>query len=49
MPFRYEQYIDAQNGYNLVLTIDEAVQHFVESSLKTRWWNTTCKTAPPPL
>ena len=34
MPFRYEQYIDAQNGYNLVLTIDEAVQHFVEKQLE---------------
>ncbi len=34
MPFRYQQYIDAQNGYNLVLTIDEAVQHFIEKQLE---------------
>ncbi|MBQ3077437.1 MAG: PASTA domain-containing protein [Clostridia bacterium] len=34
MPFQYEQYIDAQNGYSLVLTIDEAVQHFIEKGLE---------------
>ena len=34
MPFRYAQFIDAKNGYNLVLTVDEAVQHFVEKQLK---------------
>ena len=34
MPFKYEQYIDARNGYNLVLTIDEGVQHFVEKHLE---------------
>lgn len=34
MPFKYEKYIDARNGYNLVLTIDEGVQHFVEKHLE---------------
>ncbi len=34
MPFKYEQYIDAKNGYNLVLTIDEGIQHFVEKNLE---------------
>ena len=27
MPLEYEQYIDPENGKNLVLTIDEVVQH----------------------
>ncbi|NLT57698.1 MAG: PASTA domain-containing protein [Clostridiales bacterium] len=34
MPFRYEQMISAQHGYNLVLTLDEAVQHFIEKHLE---------------
>ncbi len=34
MPFRYEQYIDAQDGYNLVLTLDEVIQHFLEKHLE---------------
>ncbi|MBQ6058783.1 MAG: PASTA domain-containing protein [Clostridia bacterium] len=34
MPFRYQQYIDARNGYHLVTTIDEAVQHFIEKHLE---------------
>ncbi|MBC8535184.1 penicillin-binding transpeptidase domain-containing protein [Feifania hominis] len=35
MPFKYEKYIDAQNGANLVLTIDEVMQHFLEKHLAT--------------
>ena len=34
MDFSYETYIDAQDGYNLVLTIDEVVQSFVEKYIK---------------
>jgi len=34
MPFRYEKYIDPQNGVNVVLTIDEVIQRKVEDSLK---------------
>ena len=45
MPYDYEQLVPAEDGYSLVLTIDEAVQHFVEKQLETRWWNTMCKTA----
>ena len=33
MPFAYQQYVDAKNGTNLVLTIDEVVQHFLEKNL----------------
>lgn len=33
MPFQYEQLIPAENGYNLVLTIDETVQSIVEKYL----------------
>ncbi len=34
MPFQYEQKVEAQNGYNLVLTIDEVVQHYLEKALE---------------
>lgn len=34
MPFQYQQKVDAQNGYNLVLTIDEVVQHYLEKNLE---------------
>ena len=33
MPFQYEQKVEAQDGYNLVLTIDEVVQHYLEQAL----------------
>lgn len=35
MPFEYEQYIPAENGDSVVLTIDEAIQHFLEKNLDT--------------
>lgn len=35
MPFKYEEYYDAQNGSNLVLTIDETVQQILEKHLET--------------
>lgn len=35
MPFRYERYIDAQDGMNVELTIDQNIQHFVENHLET--------------
>lgn len=34
MPFQFEQKVEAQNGNNLVLTIDEVVQHFLEKNLE---------------
>lgn len=34
MPFKYEQKVDAENGNNLVLTIDETVQHVLEKYLQ---------------
>ena len=34
MPYEYEKYINPENGANLVLTIDEVIQHFVEEELK---------------
>ncbi len=34
MPFQYEQKVDAENGYDLVLTIDEGIQHFLEEGLE---------------
>lgn len=33
MPFDYEQYVEAEDGYNLVLTIDETVQSILEKYL----------------
>lgn len=35
MSFQYEEYHDAQNGQNIVLTIDETVQQVLENHLKT--------------
>lgn len=34
MPYQYEKYITPENGANLVLTIDETIQHFVEKHLE---------------
>lgn len=34
MPFSYETYVDAVDGYDVVLTIDEVIQHYVEQNLK---------------
>lgn len=34
MPYKYEKYINAENGSNIVLTIDEVIQQFVESELE---------------
>ncbi len=34
MPFKYEKYIDPENGVNVVLTIDEVIQRKVEDSLR---------------
>ncbi len=33
MPTSYETYVDAQNGYNLNLTIDATIQYYAESAL----------------
>lgn len=33
MPFEYEQYVEAEDGYNLVLTLDETVQSVLEKYL----------------
>ena len=35
MPFQEETHIDPQNGTNVVLTIDEVIQHFAEKHLET--------------
>ena len=34
MPFDYEKMIPAQNGNNLILCIDEVIQHFLEKNLE---------------
>lgn len=34
MPFKYERYYEAQDGDNLILTIDEGVQHYLEKNLE---------------
>lgn len=34
MPYDYEKYYNSEDGYNVVLTIDEVVQHYVESHLE---------------
>lgn len=35
MPFDYERYIDPEDGVNVMLTIDESIQHFAEKHLET--------------
>jgi len=35
MPFQYERMVEPQNGNDLVLTIDEVIQHFLEKNLET--------------
>ncbi|MDR0324561.1 MAG: PASTA domain-containing protein [Oscillospiraceae bacterium] len=35
MPNQYEMYYDVLDGYDLVLTIDETIQHFAEKHLET--------------
>ncbi len=34
MPFKYESYISAQNGTNIMLTLDWTIQHLVERELE---------------
>ncbi|MBQ9940631.1 MAG: PASTA domain-containing protein [Clostridia bacterium] len=34
MPFKYESYISAQNGTNIMLTLDWTIQHILESELE---------------
>ncbi len=34
MPFSYEMYYDAEDGYSLVLSIDEVIQHYLEKNLE---------------
>lgn len=35
MPFEYEQYVQAQDGGSIVLTIDETIQHYLETHVET--------------
>lgn len=37
MPYKQEKHIDPQNGVNVVLTIDEVIQHFAEKHLETAY------------
>lgn len=39
MPYEYEQYLDPIAGSDVILTIDEVIQHFVEKHLETAWIN----------
>lgn len=34
MPFKHEKYEEAKDGYSVVLTVDEAIQHFTEKHLE---------------
>lgn len=33
MPYEYDQLVSAENGYSLVLSIDEVIQHYLEEAL----------------
>lgn len=37
MPFKEETHIDPEDGVNVVLTLDEAIQHFAEKHLETAY------------
>ncbi len=37
MPFQYEMFYDATDGQDLVLTIDESIQYFVEKHMETAY------------
>lgn len=37
MPFSYETYVDAVDGNDVVLTIDEVIQHYVEQNIKVAY------------
>ncbi len=37
MPFKQEKHIDPENGTNVVLTIDEVIQHFAEKHLEAAY------------
>ena len=39
MPFKQEKHIDPENGTNVVLTIDETIQHFVEKHLENAYYD----------
>ena len=43
MPFEYEDYISAENGSNLVLTIDSEIQRFLEKALDAALIDTKAK------
>ncbi|MBE7021648.1 MAG: PASTA domain-containing protein [Ruminococcaceae bacterium] len=38
MPFKDEKYINPENGTNVVLTIDEVIQHFAEKHLEKAYY-----------
>ncbi|MBQ9915010.1 MAG: PASTA domain-containing protein, partial [Clostridia bacterium] len=38
MPFKEEKHIDPENGTNVVLTIDEVIQHFAEKHLEAAYY-----------
>lgn len=39
MPFAYESYIEAENGYNLISTIDMSIQYELENQLEAAYYN----------
>ena len=45
--YNYEQIFDAENGHNLVLTLDANVQMSLENGLESMLKNTVPKTAAP--
>ena len=38
MPFDYESYVEAENGYNIVTTLDLYIQYELENQLKTTYY-----------
>ena len=43
LPYGYNEYFEAQEGYGIVLTIDETIQHFAEKAVEEALANTNAK------
>lgn len=43
MPFQEERHIDSENGLNVVLTLDETIQHFAEKHLEDAYRESQAK------
>lgn len=43
LPYGYNEYFEPQDGYGIILTIDETIQHFAEKAAEEALANTQAK------